>query len=216
MLRGLLRAKAVGNRQSPMQTIGKLCAALSQTKHIPLAIAFAVTAGAVTALNKIPQTENDKLKQQGKDIKIRPIKTVAKTTTRSEACKKVIKTLLPTQYGHSNASGMDKMARLCTAAYKAGKVVQTDDAVNAFNSVSRIGLRGRITARWPEAQPFFDVYYGLRSPVLYSYTDAKGQPSIKVMWSTEGARMGCVLGSLAFDLADFIYYPLASEFPEVI
>ena len=143
---------------------------------------------------------------------------MAKTTTRTEACKKAIKTLLPTQYGHSNASGMDKMAHLCTAAYKAGKVVQTDDAANAFNAISRNGLREGITVRWPEAQPFFDVYYGLRSPVLYPYTDETGQPSIKVIWSTEGARMGCVLGSLDYDLAaDYtIYAPLAKELPDII
>jgi hypothetical protein len=53
---------------------------------------------------------------------------------------------------------------------------------------------------WPEAGHLFNTFYGMPSPVLYKYNDDEGQACVRVIWSQEDTRMGCVLGSMGFDI----------------
>ena len=58
------------------------------------------------------------------------------------------------------------------------------------------------------------MYYGKPSIALYVFHDTDGRPHVRTILCREGTRMGCVLGSLGFDLAVdlFIYRPLTSLF----
>jgi hypothetical protein len=52
---------------------------------------------------------------------------------------------------------------------------------------------------------------------MYHYLDSDGVPCIKTIWGKNGTRMGCVLGSVGFDIAihTFVYKPLAILHPNV-
>jgi hypothetical protein len=62
-----------------------------------------------------------------------------------------------------------------------------------------------------------NFYYGARSVVLYTHTSTTGERVVEVIYSEEGARMGCILGSLAFGITMMpVYETLGREFPELL
>ena len=71
---------------------------------------------------------------------------------------------------------------------------------------------------WPEATKQFNAYYGPAAPSLYSYTDPDGNKTVRVTFSTEGTRAGCVVGSAGFDIAlhHFVYKHLMAEYPAFV
>ena len=70
---------------------------------------------------------------------------------------------------------------------------------------------------WPEAGLVFNAYYGMYSLCMYHYRDADGVACIKVIWCKNGTRMGCVLGSIGFDMAihTHVYKPLDTQHQDV-
>ena len=57
----------------------------------------------------------------------------------------------------------------------------------------------------------FNTFYALDS-MCFFFVDGK----IKIIWSTDGSRMGCVLGSFGFDLTvEDIYEAVDEKYPEL-
>ena len=213
------------NRQGPMtpiKTMARLQKILAE-ENVPDAVAFLLSAGGLTALNKIPEKENFRRQQASMDPKLRPINSgslLLKNTFRGAAkspsgYEAKLKTR-PTQFGCGSKGGMETMALASSAAYQRRMVVHTDDAQNAFNAMKRSAIIQAADKLWPESLNLLNKYYGKRAPVFYTFFKG-GERRLRVIWSVEGARMGCVLGSLSFDLAaeEFIYRHLKTEFPQV-
>ena len=62
---------------------------------------------------------------------------------------------------------------------------------------------------WPEAANVFNAFYGMPSLCMYHYRDTNGTPCIGVIWGRNGTRMGCVFGSIGFDMA--VHHNVYSE-----
>ena len=62
-----------------------------------------------------------------------------------------------------------------------------------------------MAAVWPEAVEQFNAYYGIASPCIYTHKDSEGNSVIRITFSTDGTRAGCVLGSAGFNIALFYY-----------
>ena len=142
---------------------------------------------------------------------------MTKTVKASASAKKAEKGLRPIQYGLGNKSGIDKMNHALDAANERGQVLLKDDAKNAFNAIARLSIREAMQSKWAEAVPFFDTFYGVRAPIFFMHKDNDDRQIIKVIWSTEGTRQGCVLGSLCFDIgiARHLYEPMQAAYPDV-
>ena len=203
--------------------IGRLIA-LCTNADIPPAVAFVLTCGSLTALNKVSQEEQAKLTREGKQPKIRPINNgtqIVKKTFRIGAATpsalRVKEQLKPIQLGLGTKAGPETLALIARAAYKAGIPILTDDCVNGFNAASRQHMLDAVDEVWPEANALFNCFYSQHSPVFYSYRDPDNTPTLRVILSKEGSRMGCTWGSLAFDILvhHFIHKPLIAEFPNV-
>jgi hypothetical protein len=115
--------------------------------------------------------------------------------------------------GLGMAGGPEIVAHLARALHKLGFFIGTQDAVNAFNAMHRQALLDVIHSKWPEAVAAFNTYYGIDSACLFtSHLDDIAK--IHVFLSQQGTRMGCVLGSIGFDLVvDNIYQQLAAKYP---
>jgi hypothetical protein len=206
----------------PIKTFARLHKILAED-DIPQAIAFIFTAGGLTALNKIAEEENHVRRTQGLDPKLRPVnsgalflKNVFKSALKTTSGHKSGRKLYPTQLGCGASGGMATLSLSSRAAHSKGKVIHTDDAMNAFNELKRKALILAASNIWPESRSLLNKYYGKRAPVFYTFFK-DGERRLRVIWSTEGARMGCVIGSKTFCMAAdwFIYRKLKQEFSKV-
>ena len=92
-------------------------------------------------------------------------------------------------------------------AYADGKIINSEDAINAFNTLSRQPLLDAIiNAMWPEAKQVFSTYYGQPAIALYAYKE-EGKSLIQIINSTNGTRMGDPCSIIGFDIAlhRFVY-----------
>ena len=91
------------------------------------------------------------------------------------------------------------------------------DVVNAFNELHRQDMLDIAHTQWPEATNILNKLYGVDAPVIYVYKGEDGETKVSVMVSAEGSRMGCVFGSMGFNITVGPRYTiLATEFPEFI
>ena len=120
---------------------------------------------------------------------------------------------LPTQLGLGVKNGPERMAWAIHAAQLEDRLIDTDDAINAFNALLHQAVLDPVAPGWPEATQLFNKYYGMPSLVFYSY-EHEGVRFLRAILGREGTRMGCPLGSLGFDLAmhHFVYRRLAADY----
>ena len=181
-----------------------------------------MTTGGLTALNKIAAAENEARITRGEKPEVRPVnggvyllKTVLKAAAASTSGVRVTKSLAPTACGIGMPGGPAVVAMMARMANKINWSISKEDAKNGFNALARQALFDAVGDVWPEAARIFNTFYGMASPVLYRYQLADGTSAISVMWSMEGTRMGCVLGSLGFNITiqKRLYGPLGEEYP---
>jgi hypothetical protein len=69
---------------------------------------------------------------------------------------------------------------------------------------------------WPEAVAVFAAYYGEASLVLVPFRDELDSQHVRIVESSTGLHMGCILGSIGFDIVSdhAILSPLSAEFPQ--
>jgi hypothetical protein len=218
----LLSTRRFSGDLTPLKAFARLLHILGSS-HVPEAVAFLLTPGACTALNKIPEEENRMRKSQNLQPKIRPInngslflKNVFRACNNSTSGKQAKRSCEPVQFGTGAKGGPTTMGLAASAAYKARKVIHTDDAQNAFNALRRSALLASTKEVWPEISPICNKYYGIKSPVFYTYFK-DGLQILRVIWSTEGTRMGCAYASTGFCLTmhDKVYSKLSDDFPDV-
>ena len=189
--------------------------------NVPPAIPHILTTGYLTPTNKIPYKEQAERIESGEDPLIRPVNggsTILKTALRLAAASpsgtKAIKSLQPTQFGQGVSSGPELVAHLARALNQLGYVVTTQDVVNAFNALDRQALLDTVHTKWPEAVDIFNTYYGIDSDCLYASIADNAQFIYHIFLSKQGTRMGCVLGTIGFNLvADIVYRHMANKFP---
>ena len=189
--------------------------------NLPEAVNFILTTGKLIALNKVPSAENEERLKQNKDPLARPVNVpgdlINKAFSRALNSKsgRRAKLSVGPEQKFADKHGLLKSTQQVAAAYKEGKIIQTTDFKNAFNAANRQELLDSLVDIWPEAADMLRSYYATESLVLYPYWE-NGQRVIRVIWSKEGCKMGCPLGTLAFVAAQHahIVKGFQEQYPE--
>ena len=83
---------------------------------------------------------------------------------------------------------------------------------NGFNAFRRQAMLDAVQKRCPALTKVFNKHYALDSMCFYVL---KGKTH--VIWSTQGSRMGCTMGSFGFDLTVHdIYEAVKAKYPSVM
>jgi hypothetical protein len=176
----LLSTRRFPGDLTPLKAFARLLHILGSS-HVPEAVAFLLTPGACTALNKIPEEENRVRKSQNLQPKIRPInngslflKNVFRACNNTPSGKLAKRRCEPVQFGTGAKGSPTTMGLAASAAYKARKVIHTDDAQNAFNALRRSSLLASTKAVWPEFSPICNLYYRNPSEIRNLGSDNPG------------------------------------------
>jgi hypothetical protein len=211
------------DKHSPLMIqAAHLCAILA-SGTAPKALNYIVTAGCLTALNKITADEQAARLESGMAPVIRPInkgslflKIAFKVAMAAEAAKLKLR---PVQLGLGASAGPAKMALLFRALYAQGYGLNTSDAINAFNTLIRQCVLDATAEHFPEGVTMTCAFYGVDAPIFYCFSS--GEPDFEkfamVMFSMHGVRQGCTLGSFLFDLAlRNTYNTLTAKYPACV
>lgn len=211
------------NHPSLFMTVTRLISLVAQGK-VPPPVARCLTAGTLVAANKVSEAEQFTRISNGQQQKLRPInngclilKTALRVASATSSAQKAIQKLRPIQLGLGAPAGPETLAHTARAAYNARALIGINDAANAFNAIKRQSILDGIHRMWPEGTDLINTYYGSTSPCFYKWQDEQEAHILSIIPSKEGARMGCVLGSLAYDCAVHpVYSELATKFPRAI
>jgi hypothetical protein len=185
----------------------------------PESFGFILTCGGIFALHKLPPEEQRERELKQLDPKLRPVnvgvcflKWAFKLAVTDDAVVTAICGLQPVQQGLSAKRGVEVVAHLFRALYEKGYLICTTDYSNGFNAFMRQAMLCAVNSECPALNSLFNTFYALDSVCLFKLDE-----DFKVIWSTEGSRMGCVLGSLGFDLTvKAIYKFVADAYPGVV
>jgi hypothetical protein len=199
--------------------------ALLATGDIPNEVAFILTCGTITPLNKLTEEENEKRREAGEEPKLRPtnngtsvLKAAMRMAAATPSGRRAVQDLLPTQLGLGSKAGPEVVVTRARMLLKANHIISSEDAINGFNATKRQAILDGAHTIWPESTRTFNAYYGKPSIAMFTYYDDEGIKHMKCIRSVEGTRMGCVFGSLGFNMAQevFIFSKLRKEFEDVI
>jgi hypothetical protein len=207
-----------------VQAVAELTA-LVASGEVPTSVSFLLTCGTLAAFNKVPAEENMRLTSTGGTPKCRPVnngvhllKQSLRLVANSPSGQRVKQEIQTFNLGLGVRAGPEKLALSMRALHLNGHVISTEDAVNGFNSMKRQDMLDATKVMWPEAGMACKAYYGHPSVAFYSFRDHDGNQAVKCILGREGSRMGCVLGSILFDITEHvrIFTPLQRQFPDVI
>ena len=187
--------------------------ALFANCQLPALANRALLAGSITALNKVEP------EAQRSDPKIRPVnsgsllqKCATKARTKAKSYQEALKSM-PHQFGLAKA-GPEIVAHGCRLEYARGSPIFGGDAVQAFQRLDREIMLKETAKRWPEATDLANMMYGEPSLAIYTYPGEDGLLHVRLNYSQDGARMGCVLGSTLYDLGVApLHDKLANKYP---
>ena len=200
--------------------VARLISLIANCKAPP-ALTHMLTTGYLTPTNKIPYKEQTERIEAGHDPLVRPVnsgscilKAALRLAAASPSGTKAIRSLQPVQFGQGVRSGPELVTHLARALNKLGYIITTQDVVNAFNAMNRQALLDTVHTKWPEAVNIFNTYYGIDSDCLYASIADNAEFIYHIFLSKQGTRMGCVLGTIGFNLvADIVYRHMTTKFP---
>jgi hypothetical protein len=177
------------------------------------------TTSSMSALNKeIPSVRLTR-HNMGLPPKLRPLACPSSTAKlglthakSSAPLKRVIDALAPLQKGQGMRRGPEIVAHTSQAMFSAGHIVFKDDKARAFQENERSKLFDAVEKHCPELLDIFNASYGHDSPCLYTVDG-----EVHIIWSKNGTRMGCILGSIGFNLTHMDgYQRIQDAFPDII
>jgi hypothetical protein len=194
MLSLVVNVPATNTCPRPLDVHERFIKMLSCTSSVPDCVAYLLSAGSLTPLNKIPAAQNSDLVAAGEQPQLRPINSgsmpmanLGSNMLKSSHGKAATKKVKPIQKGFE-ANGCDKTIHAMRGAYNQGKAILSLDGINAFNAARRQAVLDAAKILWPEATPFLEKFYNLPIPVLYLYCDKEGVFWIDVQHSEEGVN----------------------------
>ena len=108
--------------------------------------------------------------------------------------------------------GTDVTGHLFRALWELGYLVVTTDYSNGFNAFDRQAMLDAVNRKCPALNAVFNMFYGIDSMCFF-----RMENETKIIWSKQGSRMGCVLGSFGFNITvDPIYKATARKFTKIV
>ena len=209
--------KRAGWRTTFLQQMARLVARLANA-DVPPICGFIFTCGNLFALNKLNAEEQQDRVNKGLEPKRRPVnigcsilKWAFKLDIRTPQARRTIAPLAPLQMGLGVERGPEVIAHMFRALYEQGYIILTTDFTNGFNSFLRQAMLDAVQKRCPALTAVFNMFYALDSMCFFSM-----EGETKIVWSKEGSRMGCVLGSFGFDITvEDIYEAVDEKYSEM-
>jgi hypothetical protein len=165
-------------------------------------LAQILTTGNLIGLHKLNADDRKRAEEHGEPPALRPVnlgccllKWAFMLAVRSPEARKAMEKFTPLQLGMSKR-GAEAYCHSLRALWENGFAILKNAFRNCFNEISRQAVLNAVQTRCPELTSLFNLFYTCESACLFSVGDAT-----KVVWSREGVRMGCPLGSFGFDLA---------------
>ena len=113
---------------------------------------------------------------------------------RSPAAQAAARKLEPLQSGMAKL-GPEVFCHSLRALREKGYAILKTDFVNGFNALRRQAVLDAVQLRCPQLMSLFNLFYTVDGACFYVVDGV-----VEVIWSAEGERMGCSLGSFGFDL----------------
>ena len=197
-----------------------VCLLANNPSFFPPICSTLLSAGALTPLNKVSDTERQRREDAALPPKLRPInsgsllaKTVLKAVLATPAAERAAERTAPFQLSMGASRGAEKLIHICRAAYESKWLVGKNDFANGFNSMSRQKMLDSHCKLFPEGTKVFNFFYGTDSPVFLFDTNN----DVITLQSSQGSRQGCAAGTHGFCLG---LHPMLHElqqlFPEFV
>ena len=205
-------------RNTPfLRQVARLCARIASA-DVPDCVAQLLTCGGLLALHKESPKQQAARAARGLKPKLRPVnigsallKWSFKCALRQQAPQDTAKSLKH-QLGLGAVRGVERMAHLFAALWNKGYATVGIDFENGFNATLRQAMLDAVHKRCYKLTPLVNKFY-TRDSLCFFVVDGEA----RVVLSQEGARMGCVLGSFAFDcVVEDIYEGAQTLVPEAV
>jgi hypothetical protein len=169
---------------------------------VPAIFGTILTCGDLVALHKLSATQQAKAREEGKQPSLRPVnkgcnflKWALKMAVRSRAALVVARSLEPLQLGMAKR-GPEAFCHSLRALREKGFAILKLDFRNGFNAISRQAVLDAVRQRCPHLTALMNLFYTVDGACFFTVDGV-----VETIWSAEGVRMGCPLGSFGFDLA---------------
>jgi hypothetical protein len=177
-----------------------------------------LTCGGLFALHKLDLENQAERARAGLEPSVRPVnvgccllKWGLKLALLDDRVQVAIKRMQHIQKGFAKR-GTETVAHLMRALAEKGYATLATDFTNGFNSLSRQKMLDAVQERCPELTQLFNTFYARDSMCFFPVGD-----DVHVIWSMEGSRMGCALGSLGFDFTvQPLYELMLSTYAEFV
>ena len=197
-----LRGKKKLGRHIPfIHQVARLVARIASAQ-VPPILADILTCGNLFALHKLDAAEQAEAAALGLPPSLRPVNTGCnllkwgfQLAVRSPAARAAASKLEPLQSGLAKR-GPEAFCHSLRALREMGYAILKTDFVNGFNELSRQAVLDAVQLRCPQLTSLFNLFYTVDGACFYTVDGV-----VDVVWSAEGVRMGCPMGSFGFDLA---------------
>ena len=211
--------RPVRGRVDIMQPIQALVQAIVNCE-VPLPVFWMITTGALVALHKLEEEEQEARTASGLDPKLRPVnksallwKAATQVAIMHPEYDRAATAMQPLQLGLGAKFGKTRMAMTAQDFYAQGYSIGEVDAENGFHRASRKAMLEAMLRQCPHMARLFWMGYCSHAPLVLM---RRGNEFV-VLRSAEGARMGDKFGSFAFDLAVHpAYLEIQAACPSVV
>ena len=190
-----------GDKVRFIQQLARLVARIA-CAEVPDCVGMILSCGGLFGLNKLTSTEQQERIKLGFKPKVRPVnvgvlflKVAFKLVLKSPQVIQATLAMKHIQRGMGAMRGPEVMAHLARAYWERGIPQLMTDFTNGFNDFLRQAMLDAIERRCPAVTKLFNTFYA-RDSLCFFIVDGV----VHIISSTEGSRMGCVLGSWGFCL----------------
>jgi len=193
--------KKLGRNIPFIHQVARLVARIASAE-VPDIVGQILTCGDLIALHKRSAAEQAEDTHAGIPPSIRPVnkgcnflKWALKLAVRSPAARAAARNLEPLQSGLAKR-GPEAFCHTLRSLREQGFAILKTDFRNGFNAISRQAVLDAVQQQCPQLTALMNLFYTVDGACFFTVEN-----EVRIIWSAEGVRMGCPLGSFGFDLA---------------
>ena len=135
---------------------------------LPNALNVLLAAGAMTALNKVPESQQSAVKPKLRPVNggVNFLKVPLGAVMTHGTIKEFIKSFTDIQFGVGMSRGIELVAHIFRTLYNKGDSILKIDIRNAFNELERSKMFAEIDLLCPCLNGIAQAYYGVNAPIF--------------------------------------------------